>query len=231
MLKFVLVIVDLCIANCLMAEQCDLSFGHRQVEQLICDRPVMGEIIKRDSSLRKFIELKFAGEPKGGRIYWDCREPTSGRPAEHLMAYSDYPALIRVSNKHKGSATDQCAMLVFELNNLSLDKEFQLLAKTSVKNRKSRDEFATSCIQAEFDAAKKAQLFFKEHPLSGATDQNSPYYGELIALRPEFSEYLRWLDSSDGKEYNPREYFRQAYDELISNSVHQNTPNSEPRIP
>jgi hypothetical protein len=232
MLAYLLILVDVCTINCATPQApklsrvrrdveqifCDLSFGQRQVEQIVCDQPDIGEILRRESVLRLTLIWNFAGGLKGNRVYWDCREPTSGQPAEHLMSGGNYPALVRVSSK--GSASDKCASLLFELNNLAIDQEFQVLVTSVAEKRKSREDFATSCIRHEFDATKATQRYFREHPLAEVNFQNSPYYCSLILFSGDFSDYLKWLDSRNQNAFNPCDYYRQAYDKVLSAREH-----------
>src|SRR3954468_21571889 len=84
----------------------DISFGERQLEQLVCDRPETANIIKRESMLRHMLVWHFAGGLTGKRIYWDCNEPSSGQPAEH-SAYFDLPVLLRVTKNKTASGIDK----------------------------------------------------------------------------------------------------------------------------
>ena len=142
MFVYLLLLVNFSVIDGFLSHFDDLSFGCRQVEQVICDRPDMGKIISRDPSLRQMLICHFAGASGNGRVYWDCREPDSGRPAEHLGVHFGYPAMVRVAKKCGSSSIDKCAMLVFELLNLQLDNEFDLLATAAVEKRKSREAFA-----------------------------------------------------------------------------------------
>lgn len=229
MCAYLLIIAEVFAVNCFVGQQADIGFRHgqveqvignllfgqRQVEQFICDRPDAGEIIKREPVLRLLLIWYFAGELKGCRAYWDYREPTGGQPAEHLPSLSGYPALIRVSNKCGSSPIDKCTMLVFELMNLETDKEYQLLFNAPIEKRKSRDDFAASCVRLEFAALKKTQLYFIAHPLAEANYKKNPYYSSVISSQADFSVYSRWLDGLDSKAFDPRRYYRQAYDKLL----------------
>lgn len=216
MVTYLLILGHLSGINTIVVGQSDLCFGRRQVEQIICDRPDMSEVIGRESALKQVLESCFAGEFKGRRVHWDCKEPKSGRPAEHRMSYSDCPALIRVSSSSNLSAEDKCAMLVFELCNLQNDEEFQKLATAVVEKKLSRNDFANSCVRLEFTALKKTQSFFSEHPLTIRNSDNSVVYRSLVAFSGSFSDYLLWLDQRDNKAYNARRYFLQIHDKLSS---------------
>jgi hypothetical protein len=225
MSAFLLLIASFCTTDSSAIREADLSFGRRQVEQIICDRPDMGEIIERRPVFRQTLELRFAGYSTGSRIYWDCREPTSDRPGEHLISHADFPVMVRVSTKTE-SAVDKCAILLFELNNLQLDKEFQLLVTSPAAMKKSRDEFITSCVRHEFLASQKTQLYFDTHPLVEENIESHPYYNSLVALSGDFSDYIRWLDQLDGETYDPRIYFGRVYN-YLSQSVTQRVDASE----
>jgi hypothetical protein len=195
---------------------CDISFGNRQLEQFMCDRPDTRKVVEREPVLRQMLIWCFAGEFTHNRVYWDSREPTGGSPAEHLPSLAGYPALIEVTNSCDTSAIDKCTMLLFELCNVESDKEYQRLLGSTIGHRKSRDDFAMSCVRLEFVAGKRTQRFFKEHPIEGATFKNSPYYMSLLLELDSFSDYLQFLDGLPAKEYDPRRYYRKAYDRLLS---------------
>lgn len=199
---------------------CDLSFGNKQVEQFICDRPDAGEVIRRDPVLRMVLVWYFAGELKGERVYWDYREPEAGgQPADHLPRFWGYPALVRVTNERGISGIDKCTMLVFELFNSPVDREIQLLTIASPDERKSRDEFAIACVRHEFEAAEKTKAFFLKHPLSNATVNNDPNYNQMVSSRMTFSDYLSTLGALDPKSFNPIKYYREGYDRKLPYQV------------
>lgn len=191
----------------------DLAFGCRQVEQVACDQPDMGEIISRNPSLRQMLICQFAGASGGGRVYWDCREPESGRPAERWSAYYGYPAMVRVSKKCGASPIDKCSSLVFELYNFQVAKERELLITSRADRRKSREAFAIECVRLEFEATKKAQEYFREHPIAGARWWRDPDYCG-IEFAGDFQEFLQFLDE-DEDDYDPRKYFGKMYDEIV----------------
>ena len=59
-----LIALNLCVVQQSPLKKSDLDFGKRQVEQVISDRPEMGEIFKKVPEIRKIAELRFAGEGK-----------------------------------------------------------------------------------------------------------------------------------------------------------------------
>jgi hypothetical protein len=195
-------IVLLFLADCYATNQLDirivdLSFGRRQVEQIVLDQPDIGRVIRREPALREILECRFSGSLQGARVYWDHRETVGGRPAEHLPTFFGYPPLIRISRRFGTSAVDKCAMLLFELNNLEIDREYQLLLSAPVGKRKSREEFALACVRIEFEAMNKTRSFFETHPIRSANIDKDPNYYATLRSGNDFAAYLRWLDQRD----------------------------------
>lgn len=72
----------------------DLSFGARQVDQFICDRPDTAALLQQEHVLRLTLIWYFAGRLTGQRVYWDNREPVENHPAVHSPANSEYPVMV-----------------------------------------------------------------------------------------------------------------------------------------
>jgi hypothetical protein len=214
MLVLLAITFDIFAINLFSAQLADLSFGRRQVEQVMLDRPDMAEVIQREPALRQMLELHFAGECKSGRVYWDSREPRNAA-ADHLPTILGYPRLIRLSKYCKISPVDKCTMLVFELLNFQIDREYQLLFSSAAENRKSKDEFAILCVRLEFEARQKTRSFFTKHPLREAKLEDDPNYFLTLRESDNFAEYLSWLDGPLGPTRDPREYYRKVYDGLL----------------
>lgn len=199
----------------------DLSFGHRQVEQIAADRPEIGEVLGKNRSLRDVLAFRFGGGATGHRVYWDNREPIGGRPAEHHVSFSEYPALIRVSTSTDISAIDKCVMLVFETHNFEIDREYEMLRTASSKDLKTPVDFVIACIRHEFNAAIETQSYLASHPIAGATSENDPNYYGIIELTAKFSSYLHWLNTSDRSSYDPYRYYVHAYYKLRPSTTRQ----------
>lgn len=213
MIAVLLIAFAACATESSAVNEADLAFGRRQVEQVVCDRPDMGPVLERNPELRETMVLHFAGKFSGSRMYWENREPESGQPAEHYVAYFQGPVMIRVSRKIE-SAIDKCASLLFELNNLEIDDEYRTFITAPIELRKSRDDFIKSCLQAEFLASKRTQAYFLDHPLAGTDLGDNPYYDSLVGLSGDLSDYIDWLNQRDENDYDPRQYFGEAYDAL-----------------
>jgi hypothetical protein len=209
-----ILLITICVTDLQDDRQADMAFGRSQVAQVICDRPDMGPIIQSNADLSKTLAILFAGPRSELRVYWDCREPVSGRPAEHHMLWNNYPAMVRVSSNIE-TGVDKCAALVFELSNMPVDREWKLLFMSLPEKRKSRKDFATDCVEAEYLASKRTQTYFQLHPIADETDEANPYYQSLMALSGDFDDYLNYLHGLDKDSYNPLEYFGSMYDRVI----------------
>src|SRR5215207_1118817 len=126
MFLYLLILADVCAVNCLATQQADLAFGHAQVEAVMRDRPEMGVVIKREPALRAMLDWSFGGQFRTNHTYWDPKEPTSGQPASNILVF------VRVTSKPSTSAVDKCAGLVFELQSLQLDKEWETLKNAAL---------------------------------------------------------------------------------------------------
>src|SRR3981189_32704 len=108
----------------LVAETCDdLDFGNAELEQFIRDRPDTADIIKRHPIFRWMCVWHFAGGLNGKRIYWGDNEPEGG--ADHIAGYGDRCSMVRVTKRESG--IDKCTSLLFELLNVEIDKEGEIL--------------------------------------------------------------------------------------------------------
>jgi hypothetical protein len=203
------------------------SFGHSQVEQFICDRLGVGEIINREPALRALLESGFAGDLTGGqRVYWDCREPIAAT-SERYSAYTEYPSLVRVTGKLQSSAVDKCFMLVFELQHGPFERNRDSLFNMAMRGRISRNDFARSCVRLEFQAAMKTQEFFRRHPLADGNSEENPHYASIMGIPGEFSDYIHLLEGPDSKKDNVLQYYLACYDEYVPTGLGNGATNTD----
>jgi hypothetical protein len=222
MIPYLLVFAHVCTMHTSAVQHylADMSFGHLQVEQVICDRPEMGSVINRNPALRELLESCFAGALLGERVYWDNREPLDKKRGGHFPSYRVFPPLVRVSNQSNSSAVDRCVILVIELQHCRFDNNHKALDLMAVNKQISRNDFARSCVRLEFQAAKRAQEFFRKHPLSEANSESDTYYTSVTKSFGEFSDYMRWQEGPVSKDDNLLQYHLDAYDELLSDSAY-----------
>jgi hypothetical protein len=185
-----LIALTLCVVQEPQLQKLDLDFGKRQVEQVISDRPEMGDFFTKVPELRKIAELKFAGEGNASRVYWDNREPVGECPAEYMVSTPDYPSVVRVSSK--SNATEAFTSLLFELNNFMIDREYDKLRISSPNQHTNREEFAESCVRSEFEAILKTKALIKNQPLPVQDWNACPFYSSVqLAMTQAFPRRSR----------------------------------------
>jgi hypothetical protein len=59
------------------------SFGERQFEQMLQDRPDRRDVIPSSHSVLQWLVDGFNGDRIGQRVCWNASSPQSGRAAEH----------------------------------------------------------------------------------------------------------------------------------------------------
>lgn len=190
------------------------TFGHRQLEQVLADRPDMAGVLRDDDPVVAWVIAGFNGERIGQRVYWNGASPESGQAAEHWPEYYDYPAQIRVSGGTELTPIDRWTGLVFEFFNLENSKSFDELLGKANSREIDGDAYARGCTKLEFEAHLKAKAFFQEHPLPPSSHGNDPYYKWIRTSPEEFDDFL--ASTSSGRGYNPLKYFRDRYDEGIA---------------
>jgi hypothetical protein len=206
-------------ARGILARECPNTFGDQQLIQILNDRPSMKGIICADDFVCRWVVKQFNARSLLDRIYWDPREPHSDRPAEHRSAYLVSPAYVRVTSAETISGRDKWLLLVFELHNIQNEKLFNDLDRKAVVGKIDRDHYSNECVALEFQALVETQMFFKRHPIPGATTKNDPYYTSYLNGSGNFDDYKKMLDSDDAEAYDPRDYFGKQFDRLQKGST------------
>ncbi|TVQ00607.1 MAG: hypothetical protein EA381_07305 [Planctomycetaceae bacterium] len=187
------------------------SFGERQLEQLIDDRPSMRNVIPVGHPIRLWVVEKFERGALGDRVYWDHHEPIHG--AEHVDAT---PSVLRITRDQDVTGRDKWAMLVFELINFEASAHRRDLERKAIRNEIGRTEFAMDHMRLEVDALRQSQVFFRDHPIPGSMPAIDSFYFSLLGTNTEFGAYLSFLESREAHEYSPLKYFGERYDSLRS---------------
>ncbi len=183
---------------------------------MLTDRPDMRGVLAEDSPVMDWIIAAFNGEQAGERIYWNADTPSSGRPAEHLMAWHEYPAAIRITGGSEITPTDKWAGVIFEIFNLENSSDFQALTTRAMAGELDGPTFASRCVELEFKALQKASGFFAEHPLPTSKHKNDIYYRWISADLGSFEEYQQaFLDAETDAATSNFAYFEAYYEQTI----------------
>lgn len=185
------------------------SFGERQLEQLLDDRPSMRSVVPVTHPIYRWAVEKFERGALGDRVYWDHHEPMAG--AEHVFST---PSVVRVESGAKSSGRDKWSMLIFELINFERAEAVGVLRWKAVRNEVDRNTFVMATIRLEVDAMRQTQQFFKVNPMPNADRGSDTYYFSLLSIDADFDAYLRFLKTGVPKEYDLLTYYGMVYDEL-----------------
>lgn len=178
----------------------------------------MKGIVDENDLVHRWVVRQLNSRDSLHRVYWDSKEPQSGRPAEHCLAYAESPACIRIASSETTSGRDQWLYLVYELHNLRNEKSFRELWEKACGGSIDRDCYANECLLLEFQALVRTQMFFRQHPISGANEANDPNYFRVLNGTGDFQYYKTMLDSDGADAYDPREYFGRHFDQRTNRS-------------
>ena len=123
------------------------SFGERQLDQMLDDRPDMKGVLPEKSPVLLAIIAAFNGERLGQRIYWVDTVPREGRPASHNKSRSGRLAHIMISSSPKLTPVDKWAYVIFELYNIEGD--FNAVLKSAYLGSIEKEAFVEKCINLE----------------------------------------------------------------------------------
>ena len=224
-----LTIALLLVPTVAQGESPHVSFGQRQLSQILADRPSMSGVFPDDDVVYRWVVRRLNSGPNGERVRWDMQEPLSGRPAENQAAHDRDNALVRLTSSAGVSGRDKWFMLVFELHNIPHPDAVDEMSRLVREQRLERQEFALGCVHHEFRAMQRTLRFFSRYPIPDATPENAPLYLQYTKKRArgsDFQAYVRHLDSLAADEYDPRDYFAQWYDQL--HAYHFRTFEAEP---
>ncbi len=192
------------------------SFGERQLEQLLEDRPDMRDLIDESHPVFQWLVDSFNGKRIGQRIYWNASSPQSGRAAEHAPAYANYPPYISISGGTETTPTDKWAALVYEMHNLENGTQFEAISRLAIESKLDADEFAEKCVELEFVALTKTQEFFRANPLTRSDHGRDVWYNWATSNIGSFEEYKKSFATPRANTFNSNfEYFKNYYETTI----------------
>ncbi len=191
-----------------------LTFGHRQVNQLLSDRPNMRGILDKEHPVRKWIVAGFNGERVGHRVYWNADSPKSGRGAEHAPRYHHYPAQLYITGGTEETSLEKWAGVVYEFFNLEHSEQFEKLRDQALAGKISSEDFALQCVKVEFSALKKTEEFFRENPLPSSIQGRHEWYDWVLHGVGSFEDYAEKFKYHAGP--GNYDYFKNEFDEQIA---------------
>lgn len=92
-----------------------ITFGMRQLEQMLADRPEMRDAVPPGHPVAAEIANCFDGRTTGQRVHWLGTSPPKGTVANHAQPYGRKPPSISITDSLKTTPIDKWALAVFEL--------------------------------------------------------------------------------------------------------------------
>lgn len=192
------------------------SFGQRQIDQMLQDRPDMRDVIPNSHSVFQWLVDGFNGDRIGQRVYWNAGSPQSGRAAEHGPAYGTYPPYIAISGGTETTPTDKWAAVVYEMHNLENRNGFEAISRLAIEGKLDADDFAEKCVELEFVALTQTEEFFRKNPLPKSKHGRDVWYNWVTSNPGTFEDYRKSFDGPGANSFNSNfAYFKEYYDTTI----------------
>lgn len=178
---------------------CDSSvpktFGQRQMEQMLQDRPGMKDVIPPSHPIFEWVVAGFNGDRLGQRVYWIAVSPRTGRPAEHYAPYEGYPPCIAISGGTESTAVDKWAGVVYEMYNLENSGRFDAILQSALNGSLYADDYAEKCVELEFAALSKTRDLFRNDPLPRSPHGRDVWYNWVTS---DFGTFKAYKDANNG---------------------------------
>lgn len=196
------------------SERAKLSFGQRQLEQLLADRPDMKDAIPDSHYVASWVAESLNGDRFGSRVYWVADSPRSGAPAECYPPNQGVPAMVRLTAGTELTPIDKWASVVFELHNLLGSDKLTAATKQAYRGELNGEEYAIECVKLEFQALEMTAEFFEKHPLPKSEHGRDVFYAEVTGLKGSFDDYRAVFEAA-GSPVGNYDFFKKYYDEDI----------------
>ncbi len=198
-----------------------LKHGEQQVDQMLHDRPAMGQYGKKADVLCQWAARKFAGEDLRRRIFWDASALPSDIAGGNCSSPEEETGLICVSAKYldgpkKGkdrTFEELWCNAVFELYNITNADEFWRLKAEAAKGKMSKEDFVTKTIECESRVAEKLRSFYIHVLMPWAKESRVPTHPQCWFVgQPDRAEAYR---ERSGHTEAYRQSYERSYDETI----------------
>ncbi len=203
--------------NHLIAEDCkcgDLTFGQKQVLQLLADRPAMVGVLDKDGPTYKWVCEQFSSGYEGRRIHWDYALPQFGLDSEYIAwtGGGHMPGFVRISGRPGLSGVEQWMVLLYELENIKNATEMSRLVAFSIETGSAREEFIRGAVRMEFDAfhrLKKRLEIWKELAVNKPLTPREAWVMNVEEKFDDFYERTKKMDRH-------RKAFEAMYDTAVA---------------
>ncbi len=203
----------------------DMEFGRQQVDQMMADRKKMRNCVDKNDVIYNWAVRQFAGEAAGQRIYWitgsfaefppEClgynQAPTNTSQG-HITIREKYQSGPDNQQKLSGESLWSCA--VFELYNISFDKDDAARDAAAWSGNMSREEYVTAIERREFKAQQRTVEFYravwKPYCQDKGLSTDGDYWYDSLP-----NSYEEWKSQRNGPSYYPYNLYGNFYDRNI----------------
>lgn len=166
-----------------------VSFGSRQLSQLLDDRPEMDRIFCEGSPVLTWVIDRFNRGDSGSRCYWDNSETKFDSTVEHQPRVGSRSVFLRVTGRNCASPVDKWVCLLFELclveysqtySQDMLDLQVGIIDEKSFVQKCVRREYSAICATKGILEGEKWNAKIAENPLTMALWKVPESYEEFV---------------------------------------------------
>lgn len=209
------------------SKQTKPSFGSRQLDQILDDRPDMQGVVEKDSVIHQWVVAGFNGDRFGQRVYWLGDSPPGGNPSTFTAPYGRVPPFIQISAGTELTPVDRWASLIFELHNLERTEDFDRVVRDAIAGKIDGPQYATECVRIEYEASLETKQFLTKHPIPEVGHSRNLIYRSLLEVALNFDEYKVQCQEK-GMPLGNYEYFLGHHKNVLESVVAASTPESAP---
>ena len=199
-----------------------VSFGDRQLQQVLDDRPLMKAYFSSKDSVWQWAIEKFNHGYQGDRVHWDHSEPI-GADSEYILQQTPAtgPCCVRLTRRAHVNGMDQWCMLVFELENISYGPKAAKRYQDAGSGAVPKDQFLKKIARIEFEVALKVKAKMKAWKGFGDSKSLSLRERQFINHPEDFDVYFGAIQN------NPSGYL-QHYAKWYDSVTAQRKPRDQP---
>ena len=197
------------------AAMAQTTFGDRQVDQLVDDRPELGPLLADAPEIRSWIAARFNRVASGARLHWDNHPPvSSGSEYIPQRDFRSSPPCVRVTDRPDVAAQDKLLMLVFELENVQNTQKVLAVIRNATRSRMDFEVFFETHARLEFEALQRTAEHVEQWQAAGWIDDGAgggKRWQTYRQLPETFEEYFV-TQNVDGWYRN---YYRTMHDSCV----------------
>ena len=202
------------------ADEPQIGFARRQLDQMCEDRPDMAGILALDDPVYEWVERCLDIGDCKLRIYWIPLEPESGCWAQNNPKNSPFPSQVRITSDPSLSGEDRWLLLIYELHNIDNSDTFHRLNNSLWLGNITADQYADGFLLLELAAEVRTKLFLRRHVPPSHRLARSKFYEHYMALPDKAPSEISSADRARCK-VNLKKSRKWATDAIALRSLYQ----------